>query len=120
MTNLGKIWETLGTFRGEADKSSEIIKEAILNGKSPKELNNDLPAEITVFGLPNSFSQSQVDAVKKALKNRLTLIQGPPGTGKTLVVGALCANWMKEREYVPRILICAPSNTAADLIADRL
>jgi superfamily II DNA or RNA helicase len=58
--------------------------------------------------------------VRLALEERFTLIQGPPGTGKTLIVSALCANWMKNRQIPPRILICAPSNAAADHIAERL
>jgi hypothetical protein len=36
-----------------------------------------------------------------------------------LVVAAIVANWMKELPH-PKILICAPSNTAADFIAERL
>lgn len=54
------------------------------------------------------------------MSERLSLIQGPPGTGKTLVVAALVANWMKDIEKLPKILVCAPSNTAADYIAERL
>jgi Rad3-related DNA helicase len=55
-----------------------------------------------------------------ALKERLSIIQGPPGTGKTLVVAAIVANWMKDIENQPKVLVCAPSNTAADFIAERL
>lgn len=55
-----------------------------------------------------------------ALKQRLSIIQGPPGCGKTLVVTAIVANWMKDMNKHPRILVCAPSNTAADFIAERL
>ncbi len=55
-----------------------------------------------------------------ALKERLSLIQGPPGTGKTLVGAAIVANWMKDTENTPKVLVCAPSNTAADFCAVRL
>jgi Rad3-related DNA helicase len=54
-----------------------------------------------------------------ALQQRLSIIQGPPGCGKTLVVTAIVANWMKNMKKM-RILVCAPSNTAADFIAERL
>lgn len=53
-----------------------------------------------------------------AVKNRLSIIQGPPGTGKTTVVGAIASQWIKQKDQ--RILICAPSNPAADFIAERL
>lgn len=36
------------------------------------------------------------------------------------MVTAIVANWMKNLKNVPRILVCAPSNTAADIIAERL
>jgi Rad3-related DNA helicase len=55
-----------------------------------------------------------------ALKERLSIIQGPPGTGKTLVVAAIAANWMKNIQDQPKVIVCAPSNTAADFIAERL
>ena len=54
-----------------------------------------------------------------ALQERFTIIQGPPGTGKTTVVGTIVANWMRMADC-PKILICAPSNTAADNIAETL
>ncbi len=54
------------------------------------------------------------------MKERLSIIQGPPGTGKTLVVAAIVANWMKDTQDKSKILVCAPSNTAADFIAERL
>jgi regulator of nonsense transcripts 1 len=58
--------------------------------------------------------------VALALQERLSIIQGPPGTGKTLVVATIVANWMKQIEDPPKVLVCAPSNTAADFIAERL
>ena len=54
-----------------------------------------------------------------ALKERLTIIQGPPGTGKTMVVGSIVSNWLINDPTLS-ILICAPSNAAANLIAERL
>jgi DNA helicase IV len=53
-----------------------------------------------------------------ALKQRLAIIQGPPGTGKTTVVANIVSQW--KRLNSEKILICAPSNTAADFIAQKL
>lgn len=91
----------------------------MISGKPRKAENLDLPDYIYVDGLPRTFSDSQRIAVQKALKERLTLIQGPPGTGKTVVVSAIVANWAKKIDQ-KKILICTPSNPAADLIAERL
>ncbi len=55
----------------------------------------EMPSEIHVEGLPNTFSPSQREAVRMALKERLSIIQGPPGCGKTLVVATIVGNWMK-------------------------
>jgi regulator of nonsense transcripts 1 len=46
------------------------------------------------------------------------VIQGPPGTGKTTTLCAIIAHWAKKSDE--KILICAPSNPAADLIAEQL
>lgn len=36
------------------------------------------------------------------------------------MVSAIVANWMKDIENPPKVIICAPSNTAADFIAERM
>ncbi len=58
-------------------------------------------------------------------KGRLALVQGPPGTGKTATVAAaVLQSFSRHRSLfpgsLPRILVCAPSNTAVDEIALRL
>lgn len=103
-----------------AEPSINFLRQAIYSAKPMKSLNNEIPSTIDVPGLPATFSDSQRKAVRMALKERLSIIQGPPGTGKTQVVAALVANWMKNKEDTPKVLICAPSNNAADFIAERL
>ncbi|XP_034250544.1 probable helicase senataxin [Thrips palmi] len=63
-------------------------------------------------------------------KPKICLIQGPPGTGKTQVIESLVMHLLyrdsmytranRERRLVPRILLCAPSNNAVDLLVARL
>ncbi|XP_037933625.1 probable helicase senataxin isoform X2 [Teleopsis dalmanni] len=60
----------------------------------------------------------------KIVKNRrgISLIQGPPGTGKTRVITNLvlqCLYGEETRSLNKKILICAPSNNAVDLLASR-
>ena len=45
------------------------------------------------------------------------IIHGPPGTGKTTTLTALVKALSKTEK---RILVCAPSNNAVDLLAERI
>lgn len=55
------------------------------------------------------------------MTDRLTLIKGPPGTGKTRVLAAIVTNWYKMISgTTEKILVCCPSNFAADLCAELL
>lgn len=53
------------------------------------------------------------------MTERLSLIQGPPGTGKTKVLCGIVANWVSLNKK-DKILVCASSNHAADLIVEEL
>ena len=49
----------------------------------------------------------------------LSALWGPPGTGKTTTMVAAIADTLLEQQH-SRLLVCAPSNEAADLLAERL
>ncbi|CAF3472132.1 unnamed protein product [Rotaria socialis] len=68
-----------------------------------------------------ALNNSQRQAIKHALENRLTLIQGPPGTGKTETSAWIIHLWLKTffREGQP-ILICAETHQAVDNLTRRL
>ncbi|TNV84047.1 hypothetical protein FGO68_gene3258 [Halteria grandinella] len=119
--NLPKIDTILTNYCQKAkDQSTEFVRDIIFSTKVKKGINADIPSEVTVEGLPKLLNESQRKAVLLAQQNRVTLIQGPSGVGKTVVVATIVSNWMKDTFNTPRIIICAPSNTAADLIAERL
>jgi ATP-dependent RNA/DNA helicase IGHMBP2 len=67
---------------------------------------------------PN-LNDSQNEAVNKILAaNELAIIHGPPGTGKTTtLVQAIKASI---KHYGKQILVTAPSNTAVDLLTEKL
>ncbi|MBC7388340.1 MAG: AAA family ATPase, partial [Opitutaceae bacterium] len=67
----------------------------------------------------NKLNESQTKAVDKILSaNELAVVHGPPGTGKTTtLIQAILALIKQDRK---QILVCAPSNTAVDLLAEKL
>ncbi len=73
--------------------------------------------ELTPVSLP-ALNDSQQAAVTAILANRdVTVIHGPPGTGKTTTLVAAITQLVEKESTV---LVTAPSNTAADLLTERL
>jgi len=69
----------------------------------------------------NSINNSQRQAIKNALENRLTLIQGPPGTGKTETSAWIIHLWLKNfYQKGQTILVCAETHQAVDNLTRRL
>lgn len=66
-----------------------------------------------------SLNEKQQEAVNKILAAKdLAIVHGPPGTGKTTtIVEAIKAMLKKEKK---QILVVAPSNTAVDLLTEKL
>ena len=67
---------------------------------------------------PSALNDSQRVAVRHVISARdVAIIHGPPGTGKTTtLVQAILETVRRER----RVLVCAPSNTAVDLLTEKL
>jgi ATP-dependent RNA/DNA helicase IGHMBP2 len=82
---------------------------------------NQYPLKVEIDGLIDNRSDinaSQKEAIKSCLNApNLGIIHGPPGTGKTTTLIALAETLLKSEK---RILVCASSNNAVDLLAERL
>ena len=67
---------------------------------------------------PSPLNVSQLAAVRQVIAAQdVAIIHGPPGTGKTTtLVQAILETTRRER----RVLVCAPSNTAVDLLTEKL
>ena len=68
-----------------------------------------------------SLNKNQINAIEKSLTERLTLILGPPGTGKTITCIEIICEYirlqrLKIQEKRNKILVCAESNCAIDII----
>ena len=80
---------------------------------------NELPPGYKI--LNQSLNKSQINAIEKSLTERLTLILGPPGTGKTITCVEIICEYirlqrLKIQEERNKILVCAESNCAIDII----
>jgi len=96
----------------ENQKESRLIR--ILTGEESPSFQV-LPA----FSGPGSLNESQQEAVKRILAAEdLAIVHGPPGTGKTttLVQAALALIAQDGKQ----LLVVAPSNTAVDLLTEKL
>ncbi len=84
----------------------------------PTVLTDDDPTSPTKTGERLGLNDSQCAAVEAILHNPdVAIIHGPPGTGKTTtLVAAIKALAQTEST----VLVSAPSNTAADLLTERL
>ncbi|SER17057.1 AAA domain-containing protein [Pedobacter rhizosphaerae] len=71
------------------------------------------------FSIPNQLNASQQLAVDKILAaDHLAIVHGPPGTGKTTTLVEAVKALVKQNNQ--KILVVAPSNTAVDLLTEKL
>lgn len=97
---------------GSSDKEGHLIK--VLTGEKAPSFDKD----IYPVTLPK-LNPSQQRAVQNILSaQELAVVHGPPGTGKTTtLVQAIKALVKKDNKPV---LVVAPSNTAVDLLSEKL
>ena len=96
----------------EKNKEDHLVK--ILIGEKSPSFQNTVATVIR-----NVLNESQQRAVDKILSaNELAVVHGPPGTGKTTtLVEAVKALIRQEHQ---KILVVAPSNTAVDLLSEKI
>ncbi|ODV92222.1 hypothetical protein CANCADRAFT_84103 [Tortispora caseinolytica NRRL Y-17796] len=111
-TTYKRMEQTLTTLSKLPSQSH--LQQVVLGTAPPIQLL-DLK-QVTPFNI--TINNSQLDAVKHSIQSELSVIHGPPGTGKTnTVVEVIRQLVLNHNESV---LVCAPSNVAADTLLERI
>jgi ATP-dependent RNA/DNA helicase IGHMBP2 len=95
----------------KAEQADSHLIRVLTGSESPDFISTD-------YTNPN-LNSSQQTAVKNILGAQdLAIVHGPPGTGKTTTLVAAINALIAQGE--PQILVVAPSNTAVDLLSEKL
>lgn len=74
--------------------------------------------KINNFSPITGLNESQNNAIQKIISSKdIAVIHGPPGTGKTTTLVQAIRQTLKTEK---QILVCSPSNTAVDLLTEKL
>jgi len=99
-----------------AEKKEEGKLIRLLTGSPEALLRFETAAKVEPIARLNASQQAAVNKILSA--NDLAIVHGPPGTGKTTtLVQAIKAMINRDRQ---QILVVAPSNTAVDLLTEKL
>lgn len=100
------------------NKFVRILNYKKLTYKKLSNFINNLSRENNVI-----YNQKQIEAITKALENRITVITGGPGTGKTTIIKAIVKlykelNKLSEESLNEKIALIAPTGRASKRLSE--
>lgn len=110
-----KVVYRMAAAKAENRVASEALR--VLNSKCPENDFNVIDAVDNYEERKGiELAPEQRAAVENTLSHKVSIITGGPGTGKTTVIGALYDIY-KEKNEEAKVLLCAPTGTAARKMA---
>jgi len=100
-----------------------LIAKNIVNIGKTKDINNEKKGKelefIKIF--EDQLDKNQIEAIKSAIENRLTIISGGPGTGKTYIISLIILAYIYLYGYKSEdIIAVAPTGKAAKRISESI
>ena len=105
------------SLRQKYDNVKYLFKGSLLASYCKPELYQSEESSCPLMIFPFGCNESQFNAVRNALENRLSVIQGPPGTGKTQTILNIIANLLL---YGKNCLIVSNNNSAVSNVVEKL
>jgi exodeoxyribonuclease V alpha subunit len=91
------------------------LKNLIDSPKSLREIDSRKAIDWVQGRLAITLADKQIDAVRRAIENKVMVVTGGPGTGKTTIINAVLKIYSRIRA---RILLAAPTGRAAKRMAE--
>ncbi|XP_055912941.1 uncharacterized protein LOC129946694 [Eupeodes corollae] len=120
----------LSTFNAVHQLEQTPLIQKILNPSELQSKQNNLRTSCIEYKGFNALNKEQHDILLKTYEKaidesspNISLINGPPGTGKSVLISNLAIQLLygnEVKELDKKILICAQSNMAVDVIAEKL
>jgi superfamily I DNA and/or RNA helicase len=113
---FSEMKNALSKVVGAKDNRLAELRNVLIGKKSPDLiLKRDIEVPFEYFKVLNSSQNQAIEACSFA--QDVAIIHGPPGTGKTTTLIHLIEYLLKSEKQV---LVTAPSNTAVDLLTQKL
>jgi exodeoxyribonuclease V alpha subunit len=94
---------------------AEKFKGLVNVPKSIKEIDPHKALNWVQTKLSITLAEKQIEAIKHAIKHKVTVITGGPGTGKTTIIHAILKIYS---QYGMKILLAAPTGRAAKRLSE--